>query len=246
MILSAIQHISIENGSTLLINKPLRWTSFDVVNKLKHEIRKQTGIKKIKIGHAGTLDPLATGLLIICIGKHTKKISEYQNLNKQYTGTFVVGATTESYDLEHPPINFCSLDNITPSKIENAVNQLTGTILQTPPLHSAVKLQGKSAFDYARQGINIELRAKEITIHSFEITRLELPEIDFKISCSKGTYIRSIARDLGCLLECGAYLKTLVRTHIGSFSLENAYDLTPLFSEQKTHNPNRKKKNFEV
>ncbi len=246
MILPAIQNISIENGSTLLIDKPLRWTSFDVVNKLKHEIRKHLGIKKVKIGHAGTLDPLATGLLIICIGKHTKKISEYQNLNKQYTGTFVLGATTESYDLEHPPTNFCSLDNITPSQISTAVNQLTGTILQTPPLHSAVKLQGKSAFEYARQGINIELRAKEINIHSFEITRLELPEIDFKINCSKGTYIRSIARDLGELLGCGAYLKALVRTHIGSFSLESAYDLTPLISEQKTHNPNRKKKKFEV
>ncbi len=245
MILSAIQNINLGDGSILLIDKPLRWTSFDVINKLKYEIRKNTGEKKFKIGHAGTLDPLATGLLIVCVGKYTKKIPEFQNLDKQYTGTFILGATTESYDLEHPPTNFQSLEGITLEKVRSVCQQFSGTILQIPPIYSAVKIQGKSAFEYARQGKDVDIKAKEITIHSFQITHFNLPEIDFEITCSKGTYIRSIARDLGELLGCGAYLKTLRRTQIGIFSVADAYDISPLFSDHKNIHPTRIKRKFE-
>lgn len=246
MILSALNNIDPKEGSILLIDKPLRWTSFDVINKLNYEIRKLTGEKKIKIGHAGTLDPLATGLLIVCIGKYTKKISEFQNFDKYYIGTFLLGAITDSYDLEHPPKDFRSIEFVTSDKILEACKQFIGNILQTPPIYSAVKIQGKSAFEYARQNKDIELKAKEISIYSFQITRFALPEIDFEIKCSKGTYIRSIARDLGNTLGCGAYLKALRRTQIGDFSVEDALDISPLFSDIKKEKPYIKKKKFEL
>lgn len=242
----SIENIDLEKGSVLLVDKPLRWTSFDVVNKLKYEIKKKFDVKKFKIGHAGTLDPLATGLLVVCIGKCTKLIPQIQLQAKEYTGTFTIGATTLSYDLEKQPENFLPFHHITRENIDRTVAQLTGTIQQLPPVFSAVRIDGKRAFDYARNEKEVILQPKEVTIYSFEITRMDLPKVDFKITCSKGTYIRSIARDFGELLKCGAYLNALRRTKIGDFSVEQAMDMTPYIHLEKSINPNRKKKDFEV
>ncbi|MDR0368565.1 MAG: tRNA pseudouridine(55) synthase TruB [Bacteroidales bacterium] len=241
-----IENIDLEKGSVLLVDKPLRWTSFDVVNKLKYEIRKMFDIKKFKIGHAGTLDPLATGLLIVCIGKCTKLIPEIQSQAKEYTGTFTIGATTPSYDLEKQPENFLPFCHITKEDIDKATARLTGVIQQFPPVFSAVKIDGKRAFDYARNKQEVTLQPKETEIYSFEITHTDLPKIDFKIACSKGTYIRSIAHDFGNLLECGAYLSALRRTKTGDFSVEQAMDMTPFVNIEKTTNLNRKKRDFDV
>lgn len=241
-----LQNIDPDKGMILLINKPLRWTSFDVINKLKYEIRNLTSQKKFKIGHAGTLDPLAEGLLIVCIGKYTKKIPEFQNLNKKYKGTIILGATTKSYDLEYEPENFCSYNTINVEYVKNVFREFIGNTLQTPPVFSAVKIKGKSAFEYARRGEAVEIKPKEISIYSLEILRFALPEIDFEICCSKGTYIRSLVRDIGEKLESGAYLKSLQRTAIGDFKLKDALDITPLLSEFKPVNPERKKKRFEL
>jgi len=243
---NTIENIDLVNGSILLVDKPLRWTSFDVVNKLKYEIKRKFDVKKFKIGHAGTLDPLATGLLIVCVGKCTKLIPEIQLKAKEYTGTFTIGATTPSYDLEKQPENFLHYHHITKEDIKKAVNQLTGTIQQLPPVFSAVRVDGKRAFDYARSDKEILLTPKEITVYSFDITRIALPEVDFRITCSKGTYIRSLARDFGQLLECGAYLSTLRRTKTGEFSVEQAMDMSPYIQLEKTINPNRKKRDFEL
>ena len=243
--INTIENLDLEKGSILLVDKPLRWTSFDVVNKLKYEIKKRFEIKKFKIGHAGTLDPLATGLLVVCIGKCTKLISQIQLQAKEYTGTFTIGSTTPSYDLEKQPENFLPVNHITKEDIDKAIAQLSGTLQQLPPVFSAVKVDGKRAFDYARNEKEVRLQPKEITIYSFEIPRVDLPEIDFKIACSKGTYIRSIARDFGDLLGCGAYLSALRRTKIGEFSVEQALDMTPFINLEKELNPNRKKKDFE-
>jgi len=241
-----LETIDIQNGSILLIDKPLRWTSFDVVNKIKYEIRRQSGCKKFKIGHAGTLDPLATGLLIVCIGKYTKQIPEFQQQRKEYEGTITVGATTASYDLEKPPENPMPYHHLSENEIIPAVNQFIGTMEQLPPIFSAVRIDGKRAFEYARNDKEITLKSKEITIYSFDIVRIELPEIDFKITCSKGTYIRSIARDLGDVLGCGAYLSRLKRTKIGDFSVENALDMTPFINTEKMNASTRKKRDFEL
>lgn len=241
----SIETADLEKGSILLVDKPLRWTSFDVVNKLKYEIKKKFEIKKFKIGHAGTLDPLATGLLVVCIGKCTKLIPQIQLQAKEYTGTFTIGATTPSYDLEKQPENFLPYNHITKEDIEKAVNQLTGTLQQLPPVFSAVRVDGKRAFDYARNEKEVILQPKEVTIYSFDITRMDLPEIDFRITCSKGTYIRSIARDFGEILGSGAYLSALRRTKIGDFSVEQALDMTPYINSEKIIDPNRKKKDFE-
>ena len=241
----SIENVDLEKGSVLLVDKPLRWTSFDVVNKLKYEIKKKFDIKKFKIGHAGTLDPLATGLLVICIGKCTKLIPEIQLQAKEYTGTFTIGAITPSYDLEKQPENFLPYNYITKEDIDKAVALLTGTLQQLPPVFSAVRVDGKRAFDYARNEKEVILQPKEITVYSFDITRMDLPEIDFKITCSKGTYIRSIARDFGNLLGCGAYLRALRRTKIGEFSVEQAMNMTPFINFEKSLNSNRKKRDFE-
>lgn len=243
--LATLKNVDPDKGIILLINKPLRWTSFDVINKLKFEIRNLTSHKKFKIGHAGTLDPLAEGLLIVCIGKYTKKINEFQNLNKKYKGTLILGATTKSYDLEYEPENFHPYNMINVEDVENVFREFTGSILQTPPVFSAVKIKGKSAFEYARQGKTIEMKPKEISIYSLEVLRFALPEIDFEICCSKGTYIRSLVRDIGEKLGCGAYLKALQRTAIGDFELKDTLDITPLLSDYKPMNPERKKKRFE-
>ena len=241
-----LENIDLQNGSILLVDKPLRWTSFDVVNKIKYILKNKTGCKKFKIGHAGTLDPLATGLLIICIGKYTKQISDFQQQMKQYEGTFTLGATTASHDLEKIPENFKPYSHLSPTDILSAVNQFIGTIQQLPPIFSAVRIDGKRAFEYARKEKEVVIQSKEITIYSFDITRIELPEIDFAIRCSKGTYIRSIARDLGDILGCGAYLSRLRRTKIGDFSVENALDITPFIHTDQTDHSRRKKRDFEL
>jgi tRNA pseudouridine55 synthase len=203
-------------GRLLLINKPLRWTSFDVVNKLRYKLK----IKKI--GHAGTLDPLATGLLIICTGKMTKRIDEYQTQEKEYTGKFVIGQTTPSFDLETEVTAPIDVSGITDLQIQEASKKFIGTLQQIPPAHSAIKVDGKRSYELARQGKEVELRPREITVSEFEITSIEKPIIGFRIVCSKGTYIRSLARDFGNELGVGAYLSELCRTRIGDYQLEHA------------------------
>ena len=233
-----------EDGAVWIINKPLRWTSFDVVNKLKQEIRRQTGLKKFKIGHAGTLDPLAEGVLLVCVGKATKRIECLQSMPKTYTGTFVLGATTASYDLEHPVKQVGSIAHLDRMDVETACRAMLGVQQQVPPLFSAVKLDGKSAFQYARQGEEVALKSKEIEIYDFQLPRVELPEVDFEIHCSKGTYIRSIARDLGNKLGCGAYLKRLCRTAVGDCRISDALPLNNFFVSRQDFQI-KKKKRFE-
>lgn len=245
MIINKIEDVNLEEGSILLVNKPLRWTSFDVVNKLKYEIRQLTNCKHFKIGHAGTLDPLASGLLVVCVGKCTKQIEAIQSQPKQYTGVFTIGATTASYDLEQQPEQFQPFEHITKQQIEAAANSLTGTIEQLPPIFSAVRIAGKRAFDYARAEKEVTLQPKQVTIYSFKINEIDLPKIAFDIRCSKGTYVRAIARDLGNLLGCGAYLSQLRRTKIGPLSVEYALDFTPFINKDTEKQHNRKKRAFE-
>ena len=211
-----------KTGQVLLIDKPLEWTSFQAVNKIRWHIRQRFNIKKIKVGHAGTLDPLATGLLIICTGKQTKKINEYQGQIKEYTGTFTVGGTTPSYDLESEINETFSTAHITDELIHKTTEQFIGTIQQRPPIFSALKKDGKRLYELARKGETTEIPTREITINEFEITNIDLPKIDFRVVCSKGTYIRSLAFDFGKALHSGAHLSTLRRTKIGNFSVEKA------------------------
>lgn len=208
-----------DNDRVLLINKPLTWTSFDVVNKLRYKLKMK------KIGHAGTLDPLATGLLIICTSKMTKRIDEYQAQEKEYTGKFVIGKITPSHDLETPVEDVADVSAVTDEEIYAAARVFTGAIQQVPPLHSAIKVDGKRAYKLARKGKEVELKPREVTVHAFEIVAIEKPVIHFRIVCSKGTYIRSLARDFGKTLGVGAYLSELCRTRIGEFRLENALTL---------------------
>ena len=209
--------ISFEEGRVMiLINKPLQWTSFDVIRKIRNTIK----IKKV--GHAGTLDPLATGLLIVCTGKFTKKINEYMAQEKEYTGTFTLGAVTPTFDLESEPENFQSVDGITEETIIETTKKFTGEIMQVPPIHSAIKQKGKPVYLLARKGVDVKLEPRKITIHKFEITNINLPVISFKIVCTTGTYIRSLANDFGVALGCGAYLSSLCRTRIGKFTLTEA------------------------
>ena len=219
---SEMENINFLEGSTLLINKPLNWTSFDVVKKVRNILKNHYQIKKIKVGHAGTLDPLADGLLILCTGKWTKKIEEFQNQEKEYTGTFVLGATTPSYDLETEINQTFDLSSLTEEQIRSNRNLFIGDIEQAPPIFSALKKDGVRLYEYARKGVEIEVKKRNVNISTFEISRIELPEIDFKIRCSKGTYIRSIAHDFGKSLDNGAYLSKLRRTKIGKFNLEDA------------------------
>jgi len=214
--------IDIENGSAILIDKPYTWTSFQVVKKIKYKISHHYG-KKIKIGHAGTLDPLATGLLIICVGKYTKRIEEYQSQEKEYSGSFTLGATTPSFDLEHPIDQSYPTEHITEENIIAAAKQFIGKQDQIPPLFSAKWVDGKRAYKLARENSQeIVLKPKEIEIKEFEISSIEFPIVNFRIVCSKGTYIRSIARDFGACLNSGAYLGSLCRTRIGEFCLKDA------------------------
>ncbi len=217
-----------QRGALLLVDKPKGWTSFDVVNKIRSKIRYQLGIKKIKVGHSGTLDPMATGLLIICTGKFTKKISELQGLSKEYTGTFTLGATTPSYDAETEIDATYPTDQITEELIEQARLQFLGDLEQIPPMFSAIKVDGQPLYKKARKGIMIEVKPRPVTIHDFDLTRVELPEIDFRAACSKGTYIRSLAYDFGKALRSGGYLSALRRTQVGDFHINDAWNLEDL------------------
>lgn len=213
------------NGQIILIDKPLKWSSFQAVNKLKYVLKNKFDLpKKFKIGHAGTLDPLASGLLIVCTGKFTKKITEIQAQAKEYTGTIIVGATTPSYDLETEVDAHFPTIHITDELIYKTVNQFLGEIDQKPPVFSAIKKDGKRLYEHARAGEVIDIIARKTTIHEFEITRIAMPEIDFRVVCSKGTYIRSLAYDFGVALQSGAHLSALRRTKIGDYDVKNAID----------------------
>jgi tRNA pseudouridine55 synthase len=214
-----MENLQPEEGRVLLVNKPVEWTSFDVVNKLRYRLK----IKKV--GHAGTLDPLATGLLIICTGKMTKRIDEFMGLEKEYTGKFILGQSTPSHDLETEVSEQKDISSLTDEMITSAARSFVGRISQLPPLHSAIRIGGKRAYAFARKGKEIELKPREVEISEFEITGIRLPEVSFRIVCSKGTYIRSIARDFGNTLGVGAYLTDLCRTRIGTFTLEKAMEI---------------------
>jgi tRNA pseudouridine55 synthase len=221
-----VAEISIEEGGFLLINKPREWTSFDVVKKLRNICRVK------KIGHAGTLDPLATGLLIVCYGKYTKKIEGMQAKIKEYTGTFKLGETTPSFDLETEVDGTFETNHITPEFIEETLASFRGDIEQVPPQHSAVKVNGKRAYEHARKGEEVKLKVRQAHISKFEVDTENLPELSFLIECSKGTYIRSIARDLGKALNSGAYMSSLIRTKIGDYHVDNAAKMVDITSQE--------------
>ena len=212
------------DGQLLLVNKPYEWTSFDVVGKIRNSFKPL----KLKVGHAGTLDPLATGLLIICTGKMTKQIDTFQAEDKEYTGTMVLGATTPTYDLESEPEGNFDTSQLTGEQIKAACAQFTGDIQQYPPAHSAIKIDGERLYEKARRGEDVELRLRNVTISEFEITRIALPEVDFRVVCSKGTYIRSLVNDFGAILNNGAYLSALRRTRSGNYRIEDAHEVLDL------------------
>jgi len=218
-------------GQILLIDKPLEWSSFQAVNKLKWAIRKQFDLKKIKIGHAGTLDPLATGLLLICTGKFTKKIPELQGQKKEYTGTITLGATTPSFDLETEVDQKYPTKHITEPLLLETTQQFLGDVTQTPPMFSALKKDGKRLYELAREGKSVEVKSRNIHIETFEITGIQMPEVHFRVVCSKGTYIRTLADDFGKALDSGGHLSALRRTGIGDFHVDNA--VTPEVFQQK-------------
>jgi tRNA pseudouridine55 synthase len=212
------------DGQLLLINKPYEWTSFDVVGKLRNAFKPL----KLKVGHAGTLDPLATGLLIVCTGKMTKQIDTFQAEEKEYTGTMVLGATTPTYDLESEPEAKFDTSHLTDEEIKAACAQFTGDIQQYPPAHSAIKIDGERLYEKARRGEEVELRLRSVTISEFEITRIALPEVDFRVVCSKGTYIRSLVNDFGAALNNGAYMSALRRTRSGNYRIADAHEILEL------------------
>lgn len=212
-------------GQFLLIDKPLTWTSHDVVNKIRYRLTRYCRVKKLKVGHGGTLDPLATGLLLIATGKNTKMLQDLIDANKEYTGTLKLGATTASYDGETPEENIQSITHITENMIRAAFDKFTGDIQQKPPAHSAIKKDGEPMYIKAREGTAPEMEARSVRIIELEITQLVLPEIHFRVACSKGTYIRSLAHDIGQELGCGAWLSSLVRTRIGQFHIQDALQL---------------------
>jgi len=214
-----------KEGQLIFIDKPLGWTSFQVVNKVRWLIKQHFKLKKIKVGHAGTLDPLASGLLILCIGKFTKEIDSYQAQEKEYTGTITLGGTTPSYDLETEIDTSFDISGITSEAIKNATSQFIGEIQQQPPIFSALKKDGKRLYEYARAGEEVEIPKRTITISEFEITQIELPNVGFRVVCSKGTYIRSLAHDFGKALNNGAHLSALRRTKIGSYSVDAAISI---------------------
>ena len=215
------------NGQIILIDKPLHWTSFQAVNKMKYALINKIGLpKKFKIGHAGTLDPLASGLLLVCTGKFTKRITELQGQKKEYTGTFYIGATTPSYDLETEIDETFDTSHIDEALIHETVKQFLGEIDQKPPIFSAIKKDGIRLYEHARAGEFVEIASRKTTIHEFEITRIELPEVDFRVVCSKGTYIRSLAYDFGKAIKSGSHLTVLRRTKIGDYQVNNALDIT--------------------
>ncbi|MDX1629696.1 MAG: tRNA pseudouridine(55) synthase TruB [Fulvivirga sp.] len=215
-----------QEGRIILVDKPLHWTSFDVVKKLRYHFKFK------KIGHAGTLDPLATGLLVLCTGKKTKEIEKYQGQEKEYTGTFLIGQTTPSYDLETEPTPPVDITHISKADLEDAAKYFTGTITQTPPIFSAVKVKGKRAYEHARKGEDVKLKSREVTIKIFKITAFNKPEVSFRVVCSKGTYIRSLAHDFGQKLGVGAYLASLRRTRIGNFNVADAATIETLTAKE--------------
>lgn len=237
----------IKEGAVILIDKAYRWTSFDAINKVKRTTH-------AKIGHCGTLDPLATGLLICCTGKMTKQIEQFQKQDKEYTGVITLGATTPTYDLESTPENIKDYNNLTETMVKDAVAQFVGDIEQLPPIHSAIKKDGKRLYELARAGKEVKPDPRRVLIHEFEITQIELPEVHFRISCSTGTYIRSLANDFGAALGVGGYLSALRRTKIGAFNVADARTVDQWmeflghmdFVKPVKQKPlNRKKKNFE-
>jgi tRNA pseudouridine55 synthase len=224
-----------EDGQMLLVDKPLTWTSFNVVGKIRHLI----GNRKLKVGHAGTLDPLATGLLIVCTGKMTKKINEYQAQIKEYTGSFTLGSTTPTYDLESEPTDFKPYEHLTLVDLQAATEQFKGAILQVPPIHSAIKQGGKPVYINARKGKEVVLEPRPITITAFDITAVDLPSVDFRVVCSTGTYIRSLANDFGAALQTGAHLSALRRTAIGDYQVQDAFNIETLEQFIKEKKPTR-------
>ena len=234
-----MSELNFQLGELLLVNKPLNWTSFDVVNKLRYEIKNQLGVKKIKVGHAGTLDPLADGLLIICTGKKTKEIDSFMGLPKTYSGTITLGATTPSYDLETEIDQHFSLEKLSEQQISEVAKGMIGFYDQHPPIFSAKKIKGQKAYDLARAGEEVILQPKRIEIVDFEIKSIEMPNVHFEITCSKGTYIRSIAHDLGQKLNNGGHLTALKREKIGDFSLENAKDVEEWISIIRNFDPQK-------
>ncbi len=220
------QHIfNFPEGEMLLIDKPLNWTSFDVVNFLRSFIRKMYNIKKLKVGHAGTLDPLATGLLIICTGKMTKRIDEYQGMDKTYIGSMKMGYTTPSYDAETATNNEFDISHLTEEQLISATGLFKGEIDQVPPIYSAVKVAGKRAFKHARKNEDVQLKSRKVTIRAFDLHHIDMPDVDFIIQCSKGTYIRSLVHDFGKAVDNGAYMTSLRRTEIGNYKVSDAYTL---------------------
>jgi tRNA pseudouridine55 synthase len=226
-----------KNGQVLLIDKPLNWTSFQAVNKLRWSIRQAFNIKKIKVGHAGTLDPLATGLLIICTGKMTKQINTFQGQEKEYTGTFVLGSTTPSYDLETEIDKTYPIEHITQDLIHKTTEQFIGKINQYPPVFSAIKKDGKRLYEFARAGEDVEIKSREVEIKAFKITEINGVELKFRVVCSKGTYIRSLAHDFGKALDSGAHLSELRRTRIGDFSVKNALSPEEFIANLQSQKP---------
>ena len=222
------------NGQILLIDKPLEWSSFQAVNALKWAIRKKFDLKKFKIGHAGTLDPLATGLLLICTGKFTKKIPELQGQSKEYTGTFTLGSTTPSYDLETEIDHTFDTAHVSEDLIHQTTKQFKGEIEQIPPVFSALKKDGKRLYEFARKGQNVTINPRKVLVTEFEITRIAMPEVDFRVICSKGTYIRSLTHDFGKALQSGAHLSRLRRTKIGDYDVSKA--VTPAVFKEKLQN----------
>ncbi|MCK7559962.1 tRNA pseudouridine(55) synthase TruB [Chitinophaga sedimenti] len=215
-----------QEGQVVLINKPLNWTSFDVVAKVRNTTRAKTG-------HAGTLDPLATGLLICCTGKMTKKINEYQAQEKEYTGTFTLGATTPTFDLESEPTDFKPVPELDQAALQEIANRFTGEQQQLPPIHSAIKQNGKPIYELARKGVEVKVEPRKVFIKEFEITAVALPVVSFRVVCSTGTYIRSLANDFGAAVGCGGYMSSLVRTRIGEFRLSDAYDMQDFITKMK-------------
>jgi tRNA pseudouridine55 synthase len=227
--------MDLEQGEILLVNKPIHWTSFDVVNKLRYAVTKKVG-KRLKVGHAGTLDPLATGLLLVCTGKMTRQIDTFSGLDKEYTGTLKLGGTTASYDSETEIEAAFPTHHITDEMLHRAAASFLGEIEQIPPVYSAIKIDGRAAYISARKGQELEMKARKIKIEQFELTRIAIPEVDFRVCCSKGTYIRSLVHDLGKAVNSGAHLTTLCRTKIGDFDLKDALDI-PAWIEKIIESP---------
>lgn len=218
-------------GATLLVNKPKDWTSFDVVNKIRYKLKHRLGVKKIKVGHAGTLDPMATGLLIICTGKFTKKLADFQGLSKEYTGEITLGGTTPSYDAETEIDQTYPTEHIDNELVEYTRKTFLGDLEQYPPMFSAIKVDGQPLYKKARKGIVVEVKPRPVSIYAFDINHIEIPKLQFRVECSKGTYIRSLAYDFGKAVQSGGYLTELTRTKIGEYKLEDAWNLEDLVVE---------------